>query len=477
MAEKSRTARNSSGASISTTGNPQPQSASNSIFSPTSKGINKHLESKLMDLLMKLDTKVELMDTKLDTLTCSLNGLELKLHEVETKINDICKRTDAIIVNVDKLNYEVSDLKDQVANATFIASAAEDQSKQACTEVEKMEEKLQNLDNLQKSYVELQDKYKYLHEKHLTLEGYSRRNNLIVVGIDQSENENCQEKISKMMTTNLKIDAARVNEIKLSRCHRLPGKKPAPIICRFERSGDRDIVWAARKNLAKSKIFLNEHFPDEVLKRRNVLRPIMLAAVKLKRKATLKYDKLIIDGVSYTVDSLHNLPSELDPAHIATRKVDNITCFFTEASPLSNFYPSPIELENQTYRCVEEYFQFQKANFAEKPNVMSAIKQANHPRDFKRLGDTIKDIGSDWLPFAQNQMYKACLYKFQHDDRCRKFLLETNDTDIGEASTDITWGIGKRLNDPSAFKKETWSGKNLLGKILMRIRNELKDQL
>ena len=50
--------------------------------------------------------------------------------------------------------------------------------------------------------------------------------------------------------------------------------------------------------------------------------------------------------------------------------------------------------------------------------------------------------------------------------------MATGDTTIGEASpSDSTWGIGLSLKDPTAKDPTKWTGKNLLGKILMSVRN------
>ena len=44
---------------------------------------------------------------------------------------------------------------------------------------------------------------------------------------------------------------------------------------------------------------------------------------------------------------------------------------------------------------------------------------------------------------------------------------------LGEANrNDAYWGIGMGLNDPDVWKQDKW-GKNLLGKTLMSVRDEL----
>ena len=53
-------------------------------------------------------------------------------------------------------------------------------------------------------------------------------------------------------------------------------------------------------------------------------------------------------------------------------------------------------------------------------------------------------------------------------------LLSTGDKLLAEASPyDKIWGIGLSGDEIVAWNTETWKGTNLLGKILMRVRDEL----
>ena len=52
-------------------------------------------------------------------------------------------------------------------------------------------------------------------------------------------------------------------------------------------------------------------------------------------------------------------------------------------------------------------------------------------------------------------------------------LLDTKDAILAEASPqDKIWGIGLEENDPNSKDPESWRGQNLLGKILMQLREE-----
>ena len=126
---------------------------------------------------------------------------------------------------------------------------------------------------------------------------------------------------------------------------------------------------------------------------------------------------------------------------------------------LSNFYESDVEYGGIIYKNNEAAFQAQKV--LEKAG---RLKFENlDPRRAKRLGRKV-ELRSDWSEVKDSCMYEICLAKFtQHDDLARK-LVETGDEELAEGNTwnDTYWGVcnGK--------------GENRLGKILMKVREELK---
>ena len=64
--------------------------------------------------------------------------------------------------------------------------------------------------------------------------------------------------------------------------------------------------------------------------------------------------------------------------------------------------------------------------------------------------------------------------KFHHNKRARDFLLKTGETTLAEATLDKTWGTGLKLDDEKNGTVNEWSGNNHTGKVLMKIREELK---
>lgn len=127
---------------------------------------------------------------------------------------------------------------------------------------------------------------------------------------------------------------------------------------------------------------------------------------------------------------------------------------------LSNFYESPIEDENITYPTVEHYFQAQKTlNREEKLKISKATK----PAKAKKMGRQV-NLRKDWEDIKLQVMEKALRLKFQ-DPALRKKLIATGDEELVEGNPwgDRYWGVCNG------------SGKNKLGKFLMKIRKDLQD--
>ena len=207
-----------------------------------------------------------------------------------------------------------------------------------------------------------------------------------------------------------------------------------------------------------------------------MLYPILKEAKKCKLKATLKYDKIIIDDKSYSTDMLGSLPANLKPDNLATRTRNNITCFFTGASPLVDFHiiRDGFQIEGKTYDCVERYYQIKCARFAERPDVILKMQKARGPLQCKILGDSLKMDEDKWLPVAQNAMHTACSAKFLQHEPSQNFLINTGDSKLAEASSNQVLGIGLKLESPDAFIRDKWQGQNNLGNILGSIREEIK---
>lgn len=129
----------------------------------------------------------------------------------------------------------------------------------------------------------------------------------------------------------------------------------------------------------------------------------------------------------------------------------------------SNFALYHIKLKGKTWQTTEHYFQAQKFAGTEHENK---IRKAASPMKAAELGRSRKvTIRKNWDNFKDNVMYDALKAKFTQHQELRKLLIETEDKILIEhTENDSYWGDGGN-----------GSGKNKLGKLLMKLRSELKD--
>ncbi len=133
-----------------------------------------------------------------------------------------------------------------------------------------------------------------------------------------------------------------------------------------------------------------------------------------------------------------------------------------EFGAFSNFSPHGFELDSEYWPTVEHYFQAQK--FAGTRHCRD-VRRAPTPKEAKAIGrDRNRPLRSDWEEVKDDVMYRAVRKKFETHDALRDLLLSTGSREIVEASPfDYYWGCGK-----------DGSGKNRLGDLLMRVRDELR---
>ena len=130
---------------------------------------------------------------------------------------------------------------------------------------------------------------------------------------------------------------------------------------------------------------------------------------------------------------------------------------------MSNFSPYGFEEEGVYWRTVEHYFQAQKF---ENPEHREKIRNAHSPKQAKDLGQSRAiPIRGDWEQVKEQIMKHALSLKFTNP-KMKELLLSTKKRELIENSPyDCDWGCGR-----------DGGGKNRLGKLLMEVRSELREQ-
>lgn len=126
----------------------------------------------------------------------------------------------------------------------------------------------------------------------------------------------------------------------------------------------------------------------------------------------------------------------------------------------------------------EHAFMLEKALLFGDTKQVENIVNASHPYEAKRAGREVENYDDEkWEDYREEAMYKVLIEKFSKD-YLKKRLLDTGDRVLVEASPyDKIWGVGLNVTDDKILDESNWTGQNLLGIVLMKVRDYYKSQL
>ena len=133
-----------------------------------------------------------------------------------------------------------------------------------------------------------------------------------------------------------------------------------------------------------------------------------------------------------------------------------------EFGEFSNFAGFPIKLDGKLWPTTEHYFQAQKF---EDQVYREKIRKTASPMIAARLGRSRKQpLRRDWEAVKIDVMRKAVEAKFTQHEELKSLLLSTGEAKLVEhTERDDFWGDGG-----------DGRGKNMLGRILMQVREGLR---
>ena len=126
---------------------------------------------------------------------------------------------------------------------------------------------------------------------------------------------------------------------------------------------------------------------------------------------------------------------------------------------LSNFYSAQVMYEGLLYKNNESAFQSAKVKDLERRKQFCELDPSTAKR--KRRNVLLRQ---DWKNVKDEVMYQCVKDKFTRNLDLKQKLLDTGNEELIEGNTwnDTYWGVCRGR------------GKNMLGKILMKVREELK---
>ena len=231
--------------------------------------------STLLSRLDVIDSKLSQLDgiqKSVKSINSRLDKIDTKVTSLESKIIDVEKSREFDSSSIDEINHKQK-------------------------EIETLLEKVNSLEQQQRNHNEK------LEKDVIDLKSRSMRDNLLFFGIPEVKNEtdsDCVQKVLTLIEAKCNIENA-TTDIKLHRAHRIGGfnmDKMRPIVAKFVYFPDRERVRRSADTLIYPQ-GISQQFPQEVVKTRKRLYPIMKAAREKNQEAHFVLDRLYIDRKLY----------------------------------------------------------------------------------------------------------------------------------------------------------------------------------
>ena len=142
----------------------------------------------------------------------------------------------------------------------------------------------------------------------------------------------------------------------------------------------------------------------------------------------------------------------------------------------SQWWPSEFKIDGILYKTAEHFMMAEKARLFQDDKILLEILEVEDPHDAKKLGRKVQNFDPEvWDKHKFEIVVKGNYEKFVQNEELKNFLLSTENKIIVEASPrDRIWGIGMGQSNENASNPNLWRGHNLLGYVLMEVRDILK---
>lgn len=415
---------------------------------------NKSDISSLNKELKEIKTRVDSQDSKL-----------VKLQNLEDDITESSEKTIA------KMNDLIDTQREQVDSFNSGAKLLQKEWKrEVMAEVNKKLESMEREREKERYYQKLKD------------QAFRNRQNLILIGLPEDAGKTTTQIVQNFFSETLKTQ-----KVKFTSTHRLGNPPQAgstyarPVLVKFSNWVDKKLIWQKRADITNDKdgkkVRIHADLPKALREGVPILYKVANAAAKIKEFANAKVNdyQLELNGKTFQISDLEQLPVQIRPSTLAAPKSDTHLVFYSRQAKLSNHYPSSFTVKGQSFSSMEHYLATKKAELSGREDLIQKAREVQDPIQAKYILNVLhEDHQQEWDQNIEEVAMEGLRAKFSQSRPLHDYLCNTGKLTLGEASTNARWGIGMDINNPDVLDQSKWSKEgNLLGRLLMNLRNEL----
>lgn len=185
---------------------------------------------------------------------------------------------------------------------------------------------------------------------------------------------------------------------------------------------------------------------------------------------------LLVQGVT----NMNHLPGCYQyPASILNENRGVVAFWNNPGCPFTQWGLYAFSVDGVRYMTAEHYMMAKKADVAGDAVSRQRIMLAPTPRRAKRIGRELRlnhEQWREWTDTREDVIYRGNYAKYTENAEIRTLLLSTGTRYLVEGSPlDEVYGVGILLSNPLVQDTKAWlPGQNKLGRVLMRVRDELR---
>lgn len=242
----------------------------------------------------------------------------------------------------------------------------------------------------------------------------------------------------------------------------------------FIRVEDREKVLRAHKatkDNAEINYFISDDLTSDGRALKAQLKRISAAAKSKGLESKVSGNRVVVESRPYAANELALIPGTVSAELKQEKLIDGGIVYRGDRSIYSNFFPAPFNLEGEDYVHVEQFSQYKKALHHEDFETAERILKLSNPWRIKVLGDNI-EANTSWNAKRMKTLYKTVSAKFRQNWPLHDELLRSKGLKLYEATTDLYFACGVGF-DSRKWNTMDWSGENVSGMIVMKVRDEL----